>query len=52
MVLVGDADVLGAWELQRAPVMTWSEGDDWRVTVDLPAGQEVEYKFAVSDGTK
>ncbi|EFN52802.1 hypothetical protein CHLNCDRAFT_54232 [Chlorella variabilis] len=48
MVLVGDAEALGAWELERAPVLTWSEGDDWRVTLDLPAGSQLEYKFAVT----
>lgn len=47
MVLVGDSDHLGGWELERAPIMTWSDGDTWRVTIDLPAGSTVEYKFAI-----
>lgn len=49
MVLVGDAEALGGWQLEAAPVMTWSEGDDWRVAVALPAGAPVEYKFAIKD---
>jgi hypothetical protein len=49
MVLVGDVEALGEWELQRAPVMEWSEGDNWRVTLTVPASATLEYKFAVVD---
>jgi hypothetical protein len=46
---VGDAEALGGWQLEAAPVMAWSEGDDWRVAVALPVGAPVEYKFAIKD---
>lgn len=48
-MLVGSADALGGWELSRAPHMTWSEGDLWSATVELPAGANIEYKFALWD---
>lgn len=28
----------GEWTLGRAPELKWSEGDNWHVTVQLPAG--------------
>ena len=28
----------GAWSLADAPQLSWSEGDNWHVTVDLPSG--------------
>lgn len=49
LVLVGSADALGAWELARAPHMTWNDGDVWTATIELPAGAHVEYKFALWD---
>ncbi|KAL4440179.1 hypothetical protein ABPG75_003180 [Micractinium tetrahymenae] len=49
VLLVGDAPQLGSWELGRAPHMSWSEGDTWTVTVDLPEGAAVEYKFVLQN---
>ena len=45
LVLVGNTEELGGWELSRAPLMSWSEGDVWTASVALPAGAAVEYKF-------
>lgn len=47
VVLVGDVHQLGSWELGNAPHMTWSEGDTWSATVDLPEWATVEYKFVL-----
>lgn len=47
VLLVGDAPQLGSWELGHAPHMSWSEGDTWTATVDLPEGAAVEYKFVL-----
>lgn len=44
--VVGSPDALGAWECSAAPEMAWSEGDQWALTVDLPAGKH-EFKIAV-----
>lgn len=49
LVLVGSAEELGGWQLEHAPGMTWTEGDVWTATVELPAGAHVEYKFALTD---
>lgn len=40
----GNVEELGAWNLEKAPMMEWSEGDVWFVDVAIPAGVEVEYK--------
>lgn len=50
--VVGSDPSLGKWQLDDAPEMKWSEGDKWHVTVDLPAGSVVEYKYVImaSDG--
>ena len=42
---MGDTPELGSWELGAAPLMSWSEGDVWHCTVELPVGAGVEYKF-------
>lgn len=49
VLLVGDAPQLGSWELGNAPHMSWSEGDTWTATVDLPEGASVEYKFVLQN---
>lgn len=45
LVLVGDAPQLGAWDLGAAPLLSWSDGDVWHCSVELPAGAAVQYKF-------
>lgn len=52
LALVGNAEQLGAWNLEHAPTMTWGEGDVWTSTLELPAGADVEYKFALVDPHK
>lgn len=42
--IVGDGDALGSWDPQNAPAMVWSEGDEWKATVDLPAGGTYTFK--------
>lgn len=34
----------GAWDLNKAVELKWSEGDRWVMTMDLPAGAVYEYK--------
>lgn len=43
--LVGSASQLGGWEVDQAPEMQWSEGNVWNVTVDLPVGQDIHFKY-------
>ena len=47
--LVGASPELGNWVLSSGINMTWSEGDNWHCTVELPAGGVFEYKFVVVD---
>lgn len=49
LVLVGSAEQLGSWQLEHAPTMTWGEGDVWTASLELPAGANIEYKFALTD---
>ncbi|EFN59219.1 expressed protein [Chlorella variabilis] len=45
--LVGSHKSMGAWDCDRAPAMTWVEGDYWLLTLDLPAGEH-EFKVAAA----
>ncbi|PSC75232.1 hypothetical protein C2E20_1164 isoform B [Micractinium conductrix] len=36
--VVGGLPQLGDWDCERAPAMTWTEGDQWLLSVQLPAG--------------
>lgn len=38
LYVIGSHEKLGAWDQTNAVAMTWSEGGNWSVTVDLPAG--------------
>ncbi|GJP30882.1 hypothetical protein CLOM_g7209 [Closterium sp. NIES-68] len=44
IAVVGSADWLGSWSDPKA--LDWSEAG-WSVTLDAPAGQEVEFKFVI-----
>lgn len=47
---MGSHERLGAWSLDGGAVrMSWTVGDDWSTTLELPLGAELEYKFAVVD---
>lgn len=42
--MVGSAPQLGDWDCDKAPAMKWSEGDQWLLSLDLPAGSH-EFKL-------
>lgn len=39
----------GAWQLRDGPDLRWTEGDNWRATVELPGGTVYEYKYVLLD---
>lgn len=41
--------VAGAWQLKDGPDLQWTEGDNWRATVELPGGTVYEYKYVLLD---
>eukprot|EP00892_Ulva_mutabilis_P000197 jgi/Ulvmu1/10178/UM006_0134.1 len=45
--IVGNCPGLGNWQHKAAPEMQWSDGHKWNVTVEVPAGHVVEYKYVV-----
>lgn len=45
--VVGNISTLGGWEVDQAPEMTWSEGDVWMATLDLPEDASVEFKLVL-----
>ena len=47
--IVGSHDALGAWDLDKAAAMTWTEGSVWKLAVELPAGGVFFYKYVVRD---
>lgn len=48
MKLVGGHSSIGDWTADRAAGMGWNDGHIWRTVLDLPAGQQVEFKVAWS----
>lgn len=47
IVLVGGHPDIGSWILADGVPLSWSDGDMWNATVDLPAGSVIEYKYVV-----
>lgn len=41
----GNVEALGAWDLDKAPAMEWSEGHVWSLDLPVPAGVDLEYKL-------
>ncbi len=42
--LVGAHPHLGGWNPDAAPSMSWSDGDVWTLDLDLPPGEDLEFK--------
>ncbi|WIA22231.1 hypothetical protein OEZ85_004559 [Tetradesmus obliquus] len=47
LLVVGSCASLGAWNVDNAVRLTWQEGNVWEASVELPAGELVEYKYVV-----
>lgn len=45
--IVGGHPSLGDWSLEAAPQMSWSEGDTWSADVQIPAGQQIDFKVCL-----
>jgi Starch binding domain len=43
--LVGNLETLGGWSHWDAPAFTWSEEHVWQLSLELPAGDPVEFKI-------
>lgn len=46
--IVGGHPSLGDWNVDAGPQMGWSEGDTWSTDVQIPAGQQIEFKVCLS----
>ena len=44
-------DAAGDWQLKGGLDLQWSDGDQWTAEIELPAGQIIEYKYALLDGS-
>ena len=42
--IIGSHPKLGSWDVNKALVLSWTEGDRWVAAVELPAGSVYEYK--------
>ena len=42
--ICGNCKALGNWDLEAAPLMTWTEGDVWTLQTRLPISSTVEAK--------
>ena len=47
LFVIGSHEKLGAWRIEAATPMTWTEGGVWQGEVDLPAGGVFFYKYVV-----
>ena len=52
VLLVGSHEALGNWDVAQALPLTWSAGDIWTCTAELPEHFVVRYKARVADGRK
>jgi Starch binding domain len=43
--LVGNLPKLGSWDVLAAPDLSWEEGHNWRVTLELPHGADLQFKL-------
>ncbi|KAF6262639.1 hypothetical protein COO60DRAFT_601225 [Scenedesmus sp. NREL 46B-D3] len=50
LLVVGSCASLGAWNVDNAVRLTWQEGNVWESSVELPAGELVEYKYVIRNG--
>eukprot|EP00775_Hariotina_reticulata_P002125 gene2125-2444_t len=53
LFVVGSCSSLGGWNIDNAVKLNWQEGHIWEASVELPAGEVVNYKYIVklTDGT-
>ncbi|KAF8056234.1 CAF1-7 [Scenedesmus sp. PABB004] len=53
LLVVGSCASLGSWNTDAAVRLNWQEGHVWEASVELPAGEAVDYKYVVrnADGT-
>lgn len=49
MQLICGFSYAGAWQLRDGPDLHWTEGDNWRTSVELPGGTVYEYKYVLLD---
>jgi len=47
LFVIGSHEKLGAWNIDSAPAMEWTEGGVWQGEVELPAGGVFFYKYVV-----
>ncbi|PNH01901.1 Phosphoglucan, water dikinase, chloroplastic [Tetrabaena socialis] len=47
--IIGSHPKLGLWDINKALVLAWTEGDRWVATLELPAGSVYEYKYVLVD---
>lgn len=50
LCIVGDDEALGAWNMQNAIPLKWSDGNIWVGCVELIERQKVQYKYVVRNG--
>lgn len=43
--LCGSDNLLGSWNVDKAPELEWTDGDVWITRMELPVGFESEFKF-------
>ncbi|PNW79451.1 hypothetical protein CHLRE_09g415600v5 [Chlamydomonas reinhardtii] len=47
--IIGSHAKLGNWDINKALVLSWTDGDRWVATIELPAGSVYEYKYVLVD---
>ncbi len=45
--VLGANNILGSWDVSKVVALTWTDGDHWQLTIDLPGNTYLEYKFVV-----
>jgi hypothetical protein len=50
LCIVGGHDLLGDWVPAKGVEMDWVKGNDWKVSVALPAHSLLQYKYVIRSG--
>ena len=45
--VLGNHEIMGAWDVSRATALEWTEGHAWKTSIELPAGGVFFYKYVV-----
>lgn len=50
IAIVGSSESLGAWDQKESVALSWTDGDIWTATCEIPRDSVIEYKYLIKGG--